>query len=114
MVLEELAHFSGKEDYAVPLLLIAGVVREEMPWLSEVLVQLYREAASQNIEGVIRLRRSMRSILRGPFIEEMMGGSKRSHFLAMELPMIVDRAIGRCVDHLEGNLYRSDKSEPEN
>ena len=42
-----------------------------------------------------RVHSLTRMMMRGPFLEEMGGGSKEQHMLIMELPMFLERYLGR-------------------
>lgn len=81
----------------IALLMISGMVQEDLPWMSEVLTETYRELKNANYEQAEkiyhRLRSLMKEMLHGQFGMEMMGGSKSSYMMVMELPHIVDRII---------------------
>lgn len=86
------------------LLMIAGLLRESMPWISEVLVEAYRE--SKNASSLKQykkvfhdLRHTLKVMSRSHFGEVMMVESKQSHIIMMELPHLIDRMF---VDHVEG------------
>jgi len=104
MMFEEIMDISSESGGdALALLMFAGLVRDEMPWLSEVLTETYRELKHANREEAekisLRLRRVMKSMTRGRMAESMMRGSKSSHMLAMELPHMVERIIDRNIDY---------------
>jgi len=94
-MLLDVASSMGSKD-PIGLLIVAGVLREDMPWLSEVLVEMYREilrGGSRSIgRHLERLHRLTRIVLRGPFIEEM-GGSKEHHMIAVELPDMLEEYL---------------------
>lgn len=102
--LDEMMHFvmeNGEERYS--LAIIAGLVRDSLPWLSEVLLEANRDlrAASSPMEAreiAHRLTRIVHSTLRGPFGERHMMKNKGGHFLMMELPHFIERAISMKVD----------------
>ena len=79
------------------LLILAGIVRDAMPWLAEVLVESHRELKNAGIEEsreiAHRLMRVVKQTTRGQFGERMMNRSKAGHLLMMELPMFIDRAV---------------------
>jgi len=81
------------------LVILAGMLRGSMPWVSELLLETHRElktASPIQARQVTRdLRRSLKLLSRGPLSDMMMDGSKRSHMLMMELPHLVDRLIER-------------------
>lgn len=84
------------------LLLLAGLLRDRMPWLAEVLVESYRELKTAGPEEAReisrRLMRLVKHTVRGPFGERMLGRSKSGHFLLMELPHLIDRAVSSSLD----------------
>jgi hypothetical protein len=95
--------FQDRPSDPLFLLILAGMYREEMPWLAEVLTETYREIRSGSgaqIEAAsIRLRRVMKQMDRGhPMFRELIGDSKEAHMMLMELPHIVDRALSRLSD----------------
>jgi len=88
------------------LLVVSGLIREEFPWLAEILTESYREirfGSNAQIEAAsIRLQRLLKQLDRGhPMFRELMGESKESHMMLMELPHIVERALSRISDSLE-------------
>ncbi len=94
--------FSEPDGDPIALLMISGLVREEFPWLSEILNEAYRElrhASRKEAEMIShRLHRIMKEMMHGRFAESMMRGSKNSHMLAMEIPHMVERIIDRSLD----------------
>lgn len=106
MLFELVESFQDRPSDPIFLLILAGMYREEMPWLAEILTESYREIRSGNsaqIEATsTRLRRLMKQMDRGhPMFRELMGESKESHMMLMELPHIVDRALSRFSDSVE-------------
>jgi hypothetical protein len=102
-MLEEMTELSGDDD-PISLLFLAGYVREEMPWLAEMLTELYHEvknAGPQDREKVgLRARRLMKMLDRGPFFERFIGDSKETYMMVREMPMIVDRIIHRWISRI--------------
>lgn len=103
MMFEEIMEISSERDSdPIALLMFSGLVRDEMPWLSEVLTETYRELKSANREEAkkisLRLRHIMKSMMHGRMAESMMRNSKSGHILAMELPRMVERIIDRSID----------------
>jgi len=84
------------------LLLVAGIVRDRMPWLAEILLESHREIKTATAEEAreigYRLMRVVKQIMRGPFAERLLGRNKFGHILMMELPHLVDRAISLKVE----------------
>lgn len=97
---EELAYvFDDRDDAPVALLVLAGFLRDEFPWLAEILSESYRELRDAKPDELERIKhqsyKTVKHMLRGPFIHEASGNSKESMMLVEELPMIVDRIIHR-------------------
>jgi len=84
------------------LLMLAGVLRDTMPWISEVLVETYRELKNASPKQVSKiaqdLRHTLKFMTRSHFAEMMMDDSKQSHMLMMELPHMIERMF---IDRIE-------------
>ncbi|SUS06828.1 conserved hypothetical protein [uncultured Defluviicoccus sp.] len=100
MMFEEMALMVSEEgDDPISLLMFGGLLRDDFPWLYEIVMEAYRQvrdgderAAQRAIE---RLRRVTKAIERGPIREAFAGGSKEAHMMMMELPMMLDRFLHR-------------------
>jgi hypothetical protein len=100
MMFEEMAEMVSKEaDDPISLLMFGGLVRDDFPWLYEVLVEVYREVrdgdAKAALRAIERLRRVTRVMGRDPFMDEMIGSSKEAHMMMMELPRMLDHFLQR-------------------
>ena len=98
MLIDEILQFScNREDHPISLLVIAGLLRNDFPWLAEIFTESYREIRDGNAESaervLFRLTRTIKTLMRGPLMEEMSGGSKDAFVFARDLPRLVDRAI---------------------
>jgi hypothetical protein len=98
MMFEEIAHMVSDEgDDPVSLLMFGGLLRDDFPWLYEIIMEVYREIRSGDAKAarkaIERLHRLTRVIGRGPFMDEMMGPSKEAHMIARELPMMLDHMV---------------------
>lgn len=97
MMFEEMAHMVSEEgDDPIALLMFGGLMRDDFPWLYEIIIEAYREmkdgdpkAAQRALE---RLRRVTKALGGGPFMEEFGGSSKEAHMMMMELPMMLDHS----------------------
>jgi hypothetical protein len=102
MMFEELMHMSGEPGDPVTILMAASMVRDEMPWLYELAMEVYRAVKTENIESIERelkrLRRFSDVMLRGPFVEEFGLGSKESHMFAMEFPRMLEHVLVRTLE----------------
>lgn len=79
------------------LLILAGLVRDGMPWLAEVLIESHRELKSASPkearEIAHRLVRLVKQTSMGRVGERFMGRTKAGQILMMEMPMFIDRAV---------------------
>lgn len=97
---EEMSYMAGEMDDApTALLLMAGFVRDDYPWLAELLLESYREirdgGPNEAERTVTRLRRSVKQLSRGSMMREMIGNSKDAMFMLDELPMFLDMTLHR-------------------
>jgi hypothetical protein len=105
MMFEEMAHMASEEgDDPLALLMVAGLMRDDLPWLYELVVEVYHEIKAGDPKAahkaVGRLRRVMKMLRRGPIMDMMMDDSKESHIIMMEFPHMLDRFLHRF--ELEG------------
>ena len=95
MMIEEMMHMSDNDP--ISLLMLAGTLRDDFPWLAEVISEAYREIrmgdTKSSRRAVERLRRFLKSIGRREFMLDFAGPSKEAHMLAMELPRMLDHAL---------------------
>ena len=103
MMIDEIALItSDSVDDPIALLMIAGLFRDELPWLSEIMVETYRDikqGGKKDAEKAAnRLHRVMSIARKGPFMDELFG-SKDMHIIMMELPHIMDRVLRRYMDN---------------
>jgi len=95
MILDMLTDLEG--DDPIGLLVMAGIFREDAPWLSEVLVESYRElrrgTPKSNERVIDRIHRLTRMTVDGPLGDENL--SKDHIVLMMEMPRLLDRYLAR-------------------
>lgn len=99
MMFEDLAHMASEDgDDPLALLMFAGLMRDEMPWFYELVVEVYREIKSGDQKAVQRavekLRRVIKMMRRGPFMDFMID-EKESHIFLMEFPHMLERFLHR-------------------
>lgn len=84
------------------ILILAGMVRDDFPWLAEILVESYREikdAGASDVEQVIsRLIRTVKHVTRHPVMRDLMINSKESMMMAEELPMMLDMGLRQVIE----------------
>lgn len=105
MMLEEFVHGAFDPGDPVSILLAASLVRDEIPWLYEVAMEVYRAVKAGDREGMeremARLRRLSERVFRGPFMEELGFASKESHLFAMEFPRMLEHILIRTLEAKE-------------
>jgi len=103
MMLEEMMHMSGDPGDPVAILMAASLVRDDMPWLYEFAMEVYRAVKAGNVEAIERemkrLRRFSDMMMRGPFMEEFGFGGKESHMLAMEFSRTLEHTLMRTLEN---------------
>lgn len=100
MMMEEMAHMISEEgDDPISMLMFAGILREDFPWLAEVMAEAYREIRDGDLKSsqrtIERLRRVFKNIGRRDFMMEFAGPSKEAHMMAMEMPRMLDHFMHR-------------------
>jgi len=102
MMFEDIIHMSGERGDPVAILMAASLLRDDMPWLYELAMEVYRAVKTGNVEAVERemnrLRRFSEEMMRGPFMEEFGLGDKDSHMLAIEFPRMLERMLRRNLE----------------
>lgn len=99
-MLQGLTHeFLDSEDSLAMLLVLSGLLREEFPWLSEILTEAYRELRACGVEDFGRVAsrnyKTLNKMIRGPFLYELSGRSKSAYILMEELPTLIERLFSR-------------------
>nr|WP_319390454.1 toll/interleukin-1 receptor domain-containing protein [uncultured Cohaesibacter sp.] len=96
-------------DTPTTLLMMAGYLREDFPWLAELFAESYREIRDGGPDAaelvLNRLRRSIKHMRHG----EMMGGSKEAIMMMEELPMLLDMTFHNMFER--NVVMPSDKEE---
>lgn len=97
MMIHELSHMlQDRPGDPLPILLIASMFREEVPWLYELGLEAYRAAQSGPPEVALatrrRFQRAAELLVKGPFPAEAIGLEPREmHFLTRELFHLLER-----------------------
>lgn len=100
---QEIAYLSREMgDTPTGLLLMAGCLKEDFPWLTELLTESYREIRDGGPEAaervLYRLRRSVKHLSRSSMMREMMGSSKEAMFMMEELPMFLEMTMHHMIE----------------
>ncbi len=102
MMFEDLMHMSGDPGDPVAILMAASLVRDDMPWLYELAMEVYRAVKEENSEAIERemkrLRRFSEMMMHSPFMEEFGFGGKESHMFAVEFPRMLEHMLRRTLD----------------
>jgi hypothetical protein len=102
MMFEDLMHMSGEPGDPVAILMAASLVRDELPWLYELAMEVYRAVKGGNDEVIkremVRLRRFSEIAMRGSFLEELGFGSPDTHMFAMEFPRMLEHMLRRNLE----------------
>jgi len=112
-MIEELSFMTSEfDDAPTSLLLLAGFLREDYPWLAEILTESYREIRSGGIEEnervFKRLQHIVKSLSHHPMMRELTYSSKDAIMMAEELPIILDMTFHRMMDRrLEKKSHRT-------
>lgn len=89
------------------LLLLAGMVRERAPWLSEVMIEAHREFKTASVEEATAiassLLRTVEEFTQGPFSKLISGRSKSSYILMKELSSFLGFALDMKLGHSKMN-----------
>jgi hypothetical protein len=116
MMIEEFLHMSKDFDEPTGLLLLIGLFRDELPWLHELGLELYRAIKRGNTTEMKRAFESMMMALdftrHGPFAEEL--HDKEAYMMIRELPEILDRYISRAIDKSQQASRKARKASTKN
>ncbi len=94
-MLDELAHgFSESSDDPIVLLMLASMVRDDYPWIYELVMDVYRAVQSGDGKRIHESMRRLRHLSKRSMMHEFMPmRSKEDHRILIELPMIIDRFV---------------------
>lgn len=114
---EELMHMSGERDDPLAILMAASFVRDDMPWLYELAMEVYRAVKAGNVETIEReskrVRRFSEMMMRGPFMEEFGISSKEGHMFLMEFPRILEHMLRRTLESEKRTSLSRRKQKPQ-
>lgn len=96
---EEMFHMTGDRTDPVGILMAASLVKDDAPWLYELVMEVYRAVKSGRVESIEkemgRLRQVSELMMRGPFFEDI--GSRDIHMYCMELPRMLEHMLERSL-----------------
>jgi hypothetical protein len=101
-MIEDIMHMGSEFDDPIALLMMASLVRDEIPWFYEIAMEAYHAvkggdpaAAKKEIE---RLHRIRKFALHGPMSEEFGFGGEEAHMFFMEFPHMLERMLSRSIE----------------
>ena len=75
----------------------ASMFREELPWLYELTVELYRAIRSEDARRIGCIRRDLRAAIemarRGPFMEAFLGRDDETYIMVRHCVDMLDRVL---------------------
>jgi hypothetical protein len=84
---------------SLQLLVLAGLIREDMPWLAEILVEAYREIRDGHPDfaekTLSKFRRLLKNMMHSKIFFDFSGGSKEAMMLIEDMPMILEMVLHR-------------------
>jgi hypothetical protein len=105
MMFEELMQMSGEPSDPVAILMAASIVRDDMPWLYELAMEVYRAVKSGETESIERelerFRRLSKLMMHGGIMEEFGFARKEHHMIAMEFPRMLENMLRRSLEMME-------------
>jgi hypothetical protein len=118
MMFEELMDMSGEPGDPVAILMAASLVRDDLPWLYELAMEVYRAVKSGNAGAIERemkrLHRFSEFMMHGPVMEELGMGNRESHMFAMEFPRMLEHLLRRSLEIRKNHpRRRTAKTPPE-
>jgi hypothetical protein len=99
-MLHEIMSMSGDSGDPISIMLIASMVRDDMPWFYEIAQETYRALNAGEMETakrqIKRLHQMRDLLMHGPFMEEY--GGKNMEMFMMELPHMFEHLVRRCLE----------------
>ncbi len=101
MMIEEMMHMAGESGDPVEILMVASVFRDDVPWLYELAMEVYRAVKSGDPAAIetemARLSHFSEFPMRGAFMEEFGLGGKDSYMFFREFPRQLLHMLNRMV-----------------
>lgn len=110
MMFEELMHISPEGEDPISILMAASLVRDDLPWLYELAMEVYRAVKSGSAERIEREVRRLRNFsefrMHGPLMEDLVGGGKESYMFAMEFPRMLEHMLRHTLERKSAHARR--------
>jgi len=101
-MLDEMLHLAGDPNDPIGIMMAASMVKDEVPWLYELAMEVYRSVKSGDpisIEREMhRLRRFTDFAMNGSYMEDMGFGGRETHMFLMEFPHLLERMLVRSLE----------------
>ncbi|HEV7488126.1 MAG TPA: toll/interleukin-1 receptor domain-containing protein [Thermoanaerobaculia bacterium] len=118
MMLEELLHMAGEPGDPVGILMAASMVRDDAPWLYELVMEVYRAVKSGDREAILnemhRLERFSDFGMHSPIMEEFAIGGRESHMFLLEFPRMLLHMLSRTIEHHPPRAFTKKRKPPTN
>jgi hypothetical protein len=115
MMFDHMMHMNDDPEDPIGLLLAASMVRDDMPWFYEIVLEAYHAIRSGDSHAaereVTRLRNLPKMLMHGPFMDEF--GDKDMHMFMMEFPRMFEHAFRRYVDNKKPTPRRGRRAKPQ-
>jgi hypothetical protein len=110
MMFEEIMHMGVEPGDPIGILLLASLVRDDLPWFYEIALEAYHAmrvgdhaAAERELHRIERMSEMM---ARGPLLEGLGLGDKEAHMLLMEMPRMMHHLIRRSMEEKKPSRRR--------
>lgn len=118
MMFEDMLRMSKDPGDPVTILMAASMMREDVPWLYELAMEVYRAVKSDDTEAIQRemqrLRHFSEFMIHGPWMQEF--GNNESYLYAKEFPRMLDLMLRRTLERrraTEAKKVSRKKSKPD-
>ncbi len=117
MMLDEMMMMTGDSSDPVGILMAASVIKDEVPWLYELALEVYRAVKSGDPHTIevemSRFHRFSEVMMHGPLMEEFGMGNKETHRFCMEFPHMLERMLQRALEKKPQTRRRRLTQQPE-
>lgn len=97
-----MVHVGGEPGDPIGILLLASLVRDDLPWFYEIALEAYHSirvgdaaAAERELNRIERLSEMM---AHGPFLKGLGLGDEEAHMLLREMPRMMHHLIRRSME----------------
>lgn len=105
MIQELLAINSEFNNASTSLLVLAGFLRDDFPWISEILTEFYRELRGKDVVSSLkvlsRLKTVTSELIHHSVMRELSLGSKEAFMTGEDLPLLLDMTITQLMERYQ-------------